>query len=650
MDGALRDDRRDPEVLLVSLPWTNVIEPNLGLALLKALLAREGVQSRVLHLNLFALEFLKASTYDGMSVVYALNDFLFSHTLDPQVTDPQRRHLRVKAEDLYLAGSLDPAEVGSLDEVCERLIALRSEVIPRWLARWADEIAATPAKLVGFTCMFDQTIASLSLSKLVKDRAPDKLIAFGGYAVRQPTGGMVMRSHPWVDAICTGEGETTIVELVAAARGHRPLAAVRGILHRTADGTIAATPPPPKADLDANPVPDFSDFFADAARLSTECRVDLTPASVPIENSRGCWWGAKHHCVFCGIDKPDLAYRHRAAETVLETLRTLRARHGISSFRFSDYILPHGFYRTLLPMLAAEKPKFVLSCEMKSNVTEEHFRLLAEAGFHEVQPGIESFNSGVLRRMDKGVSAIQNIYTLKLGRRYGVRILYNILYGFPSDELAEYERMERILPLLSHFDPPVSCVPVQVTRYAPLQVDPDRFGIAPAAHGPTYELIFSREHVERTGFRYEDFCYYFERTWDNPLRLQQAYERIYAIVKLWGIPRNGLHAGLHRLGDLAGGGTLVQDSRGGETREHRLDALGCALLEQTDRPVGEQTLREALAGRHSDAAIGEALTMLERTGLVLREDDKLLSLVLPKAPAVQGSYRTGVVPPVTVPA
>ncbi|WPB86300.1 RiPP maturation radical SAM C-methyltransferase [Sediminicoccus rosea] len=645
-----REDRPEPEILLVSMPWTNVIEPGLGLALLKAILARRGVQTRVLHLNLFALEFLKASTYDGISVVYALNDFLFSHGLDPVVTDAQRRHLRVKAEDLAFAGALDPERVGSVDAVIERLLHLRAEVIPRWLERWADELAASPARLIGFTCMFDQTIASLALAKLVKQRAPEKLVALGGYAVRDPTGSMVMQSHPWVDAICTGEGETTILDLAEAARGARPLHAVRGILHRGADGAIIATPAAPKADLDANPVPDYSDFFADTARLSAECQVDLTPASIPVENSRGCWWGAKHHCVFCGIDKPDLVYRHRAAETVLEGLRTLRARHGMSSFRFSDYILPHGFYKTLLPMLAAEQPKFTLSCEMKSNVTEEHFRLLADAGFHEVQPGIESFSSEVLRRIDKGVTAIQNVFTLKLGRKYGIRILYNILYGFPDDTLPEYRRMETLLPKLAHFDPPVSCVPVQVTRYAPLQATPERFGIPPAAHGPTYELIFSRDYVERTGFRYEDFCYYFERGWENSLHLQQSYGRIHDTVKAWGIPQNDLFASLHILQTLPDGGALVLDSRGGIRREHALDALALAVLEVTDRPVSEAALLEGLGGAHPAPAIAAALAWLEAEDLVIREDDRLLSLVLPCAPVSEGSYRTGVTLPEAVPA
>ena len=628
--------------MLVSLPWTNIIEPSLGLALLKAVLEQRGTATRVLHLNLFTLQFFKASTYEAISVVYAMNDFLFSYVLDPTLTSSQQRLLRIKANDLYQAGGFNRQIVISLDQIIETLLHLRRNVIPQWLEHWAEEIARSPAPLIGFTCMFDQTIASLALSKLIKQRTPEKVIALGGYAVREPTGTMIMKSHPWLDALCYGEGETTVIELARAARGEIPLAEVKGILHRSPSGEVISTPAPPKANLDSNPVPNFDDFFKDTARLSDEYKVDLEPASIPLENSRGCWWGAKHHCVFCGIHDNDLLYRHRSAENVLGTLRTLRSRYGINSFRFSDYILPYSFYRTLLPMLAQESPKFMLSCELKSNVTEDQFKLLADAGFHEVQPGIESFSSNVLQKMDKGVSALQNVFTLKLGRKYGVRILYNILYGFPDDVLEDYVQIAEWLPRINHLDPPVSCVPVQVTRYAPLQVNPKRFKIGAAKYGPSYELIFSRDYLGASQFDYDDFCYYFERTWENSLYLQQIYGRIYDIVRSWGIPRHDLFAHLYVEEKLKTGGVMIKDTRKGKSLVVTLDALGKEILELADRPVPLEDIRSQLQETFPIAMINERLTELLGADLMLGEDQRVLSLVLPSKPVAEGSYRTGV--------
>lgn len=634
-------NKENQQVLLISLPWTNIIEPSLGLALLKSILQNNGYKTRVLHLNVFMLEFFKATSYEALSVVYALNDFLFSAIIDSKITTVQMRLLRNKADELYQAGAFDHDEIGSLDDVIEKLVEFRNVVIPVWLDKWADEIAQSDATLIGFTCMFDQTIASAALAKCVRAKSPEKMLVMGGYAVRSPTGEMIMKSFPWIDAICFGEGEQTIIELARASAGLIPLSHVQGIFIRNEIGEIVSTPTPLKADLNSNPVPNFDDFFEDTKRLSRELLVDLTPASIPMENSRGCWWGAKHHCTFCGIHDDDLAYRHRAAEKVLETLRQLREKYGFNSFRFSDYILPNDFYKTLLPVLAKEEPKFMLSCEMKANVTEDQFKSLADAGFHEVQPGIESFNSNVLRKMDKGVSAIQNIFTLKLGRKYGITILYNILYGFPDDELQEYLQMEELLPKINHFDPPVSCVPVQVTRYAPLQTNPKRFGIAPAVHGPSYELIFSKDFIESSGFNYDDFCYYYERSWENSLYLQQTYDRIYNIVKAWGIPKNDLIARLYREQNTHDRGLIIRDSRFGDDNTVRLDYLAKDILDLCDRPIGVSTAKEIFLSRYSSTSIDDMILQLTDLKLVVTEEERMISLVLPEKPVNDTNHRYG---------
>ena len=296
---ALPSDRaagRDPSVILVSLPWTTLTEPSLGLSLLKAVLEREGITSRVMHLNLALLRYVHAATYFAIANVYALNDFLFSHVLAPEVTSKQHQILRHKVRELLDRGRV--VRFGGENVFVEKLLKLRNETIPAFLREVAREIADSDAKLVGFTCMFDQTIASLALAKLIKEIAPDKMMALGGYAVRSPAAEMLIKSSPWIDAICTGEGEQTIVALTRAAAGELPLSAVPGIVYMGADGAMVETKTPPLVDLETNPVPDFDDFFIDVRQLSEIDQVDIQAVYLPLENSRGCWWGQKSHCTF----------------------------------------------------------------------------------------------------------------------------------------------------------------------------------------------------------------------------------------------------------------------------------------------------------------------------------------------------------------
>ena len=110
---------------------------------------------------------------------------------------------------------------------------------------------------------------------------------------------------------------------------------------------------------------------------------------------------------------------------------------------------------------------FTFTCEIKANVKEIHFYKL-KAGFKEVQPGIESFSSNILK-MNKGVTTIQNIYCLMLGIKYSIVIRYNILFAFPDDEVSDYEEMLKVIPLLYHLHPPTNLTHLGITRDSPLQ-------------------------------------------------------------------------------------------------------------------------------------------------------------------------------------
>jgi magnesium-protoporphyrin IX monomethyl ester (oxidative) cyclase len=67
---------------------------------------------------------------------------------------------------------------------------------------------------------------------------------------------------------------------------------------------------PDGQDLDGLPYPTFDDYFAQLRTTSFAKRV--LPALV-METSRGCWWGAKHHCTFCGLNAEGMAFRSKSA-------------------------------------------------------------------------------------------------------------------------------------------------------------------------------------------------------------------------------------------------------------------------------------------------------------------------------------------------
>ncbi|MEP6757373.1 MAG: RiPP maturation radical SAM C-methyltransferase [Chthonomonadales bacterium] len=616
-----------PSVLMISMPWTTLSEPSPGLGILKAVLSREGISCRAFHANLDILQHLHAYTYEALSVVFALNDFLFTGTLDGEPSNEQQRWLRHKVNELLNDGVIDEQRLGGSEGVVRTMLDLRNRIIPSWLDELTDEIVASDATLVGFTCMFDQTIASVALAKMVRERAPEKMIAFGGVAVRTPTAQMLLRTIPWIDTICDGDGEETIVALARASVGDVCLKDVPGLIVRDENGEPVSTKSPSMIDLNSIPTPDYDDYFVDIKRLAERRNVDIHPISLPVENSRGCWWGQKIHCIFCGIRDEDMAYRARDAKRTLEVLSDLNARYGMTSFRFSDYILPIRYFDTLLPDLADMGRPYRLSSEMKANITEDRFSKLAAAGFHEAQLGIESFSSDVLKKMHKGVSASQNVYSLLLGKRYGVRVLFNILYGFPDDELPAYEEMIGQLHNLIHLDPPISCVPVQITRFAPLEQSPERFGITRGGPAPSYALIFSRDFIRDTGFDMNDFCYYFERTFSNAPSLEKAYSRLNRVVERWRVAQQDKTSWLYR--ETLDGETIVHDKRGETEQVYTLTSDQVKLLERCESPINMRDLSATCMDLND---LESRLAELKNLGLIFTDEARVLSLLLPGVP------------------
>ncbi len=606
------------------MPWTTLTEPSLGLSILRSVLDDAAVPCRVHHLNLFMLRFVQALSYYGLANVFALNDFLFSGVVEPSVSRRQERWLYQKAQQLLYFGVIDRQQHGGLEGIVKALLKLRQETVPQWLSECADDLAKTPTSLVGFTCMFDQTIASVALAKLVKERAPHMMVALGGYAVRSPTGDTVLKAFPWIDAVCTGEGEPTIVPLAQASAGLLKLGDVPNLSYRDG-GEIKLSRQVAPIDMNTSPIPNFDDFFADLKGLAERFAVTVEVERLPLENSRGCWWGAKHHCVFCGIHDDDLAFRARDSERVLSALEYLSERYGVDAFRFSDYILPYQYYKTLLPALAQRERKYRLSTEMKANISPERFRLMAEAGFTEAQPGIESFSSKVLKDMDKGVTGIQNVHTLLLGKHLGVKVHYNLLYGLPTDEELEYSRMLELLPRLGHLDPPSTRLFIQITRYAPLQRSPERFGIPASNHEPSYDLIFSETFLRDSGFDLDAFCYYFSRPFENPPALSRLYRRIERTVDAWKAAHRERDVYLYY--EVVEGGLRILDGREQPAKSFGLNQTETNVLLRCHEPVSLKSLAAVLP--EEAEKLSESVRQLDALGLIFREDDQIVSLTLP---------------------
>ena len=239
--------------------------------------------------------------------------------------------------------------------------------------------------------------------------------------------------------------------------------------------------------------------------------------------------------------------------------------------------------------------------------------------------------------MDKGVTGMQNVYLLKLGYTSGIQINYNILYGIPNEKTEAYTRMTAMLPRLFHLTPPVTCAETIVTRFAPMQDRPARFGVSvKPRHHRCYDTLFSADFLARTGFALDNYAYYFERYFNYEDDAPPLYWMMCRQVEQW--KRQHREREVTLTWEAVDGRLLIRDCRQADAIETWLTPLQSNLYRACiDAPVRRQFLVER-HGAEPDA-VGETLELFDRLGLIWTEGDLILGLATPHSVTVSHNTR-----------
>jgi radical SAM superfamily enzyme YgiQ (UPF0313 family) len=197
----------------------------------------------------------------------------------------------------------------------------------------------------------------------------------GGANCEGEMGIETLRAFPWVDCVVSGEADAFFRELCERflerdrvgdiaplpqgvetqwmiRRHNEPSYANGGGNRGTGAGARSVL-----RDLDALPIPHFDDYFA---TLAASPLSSMVQPGLLAETSRGCWWGERSHCAFCGLNGAGIAYRAKSPARILAELTELSGRHGLRNIQFTDNILDMSHIGPLLGELAKAEPKYSL--------------------------------------------------------------------------------------------------------------------------------------------------------------------------------------------------------------------------------------------------------------------------------------------------
>ena len=583
-------------VALVVMPFAAITRPSLAVGLLQANLRRAGIGCEAIYANLILGEMLGTPAYRRFSSEAAITALAGEWTFS-QLFYGQRFSTWTSYREEVLNDPLWGASERRHQEI-QTLLAIAPAFLDRVFAsrQWGEY------DLVGFSSTFEQTMPSLCLARMIREHHPSTLIAMGGANFEAGMGRPYLDHFDFLDFVCTGEADTSFPQLCSSLRdfkaGHASAVVVpRGFLFRDLRGQcVQAAEGTPSVDLESSPTPSYDDFFR--AVLSEPAHAESIHQWLPVEASRGCWWGEKVHCTFCGLNGDTMRFRAKSARRVIEETDELVARHGTKRLQFADNILSMDYFGDLLPQWAERHDETAKFFEIKSSLTRDQLALLRRAGVSTVQAGIESLSDHTLRVMGKGVSAAQNIALLRWCAELGIDPLWNLIYGFPAEQLADYAATLDALRHMVHLSPPDAVAPIRMDRFSPNFVDWQRRGFTHIAPMPAYRHVFPFGDEDLAQLAY--YFRYDHPQVDDALRAGAEVDRF--VVDWQARHRNGDTGQLSV--ERRGNRLVMTDTRyTSEANSIDLDRSQLAVLMACDRPASRPTaLARALRGSQTKEA------------------------------------------------
>jgi len=285
------------------------------------------------------------------------------------------------------------------------------------------EIVDRQPELLAFTCYLWNVERSLWLAEQVKARCPQTRVLLGGPEATLDNRWVL--DHPAVDYAAIGEGEQTFVELLAALSdgADGPLPAINGLLvspHRE-QGRITPGFRQPLPNLNGISSPYLASIL-DAA----------DEQMLLLETIRGCIF----KCKFCYYPKSYDDLYFLSEDKIVANLRHARERGAREVVLLDPTLNQRKNFADFVRLLARENPgrQFNYFGELRAEgITPDIAALLAEAGFDEVEIGLQSIDPAVQALMDRR----NNMRAFERGVRamldVGIKVKVDLIIGLPGD-------------------------------------------------------------------------------------------------------------------------------------------------------------------------------------------------------------------------
>ncbi len=233
-----------------------------------------------------------------------------------------------------------------------------------------------------------------------------------------------------ISAIFAGEADTAICDLINDTINGKTDRAPPGLFVRSANNTASGSIAPALQNLDALPIPDFSDFPWQA----------YPHRIIPILTGRGCGWGV---CTFCSdvITANGRGFRSRSLDNVLAEMQHQIERYNTRDFIFldlklnSDLTVWYGLIENFQRIAPGGRWIATVHVDGKgeNGLDYDTLKRAADSGLTRISFGMETASPSLIKRMAKGTRVDRNQQFIEDAWRAGLSVRCSMMLGYPGE-------------------------------------------------------------------------------------------------------------------------------------------------------------------------------------------------------------------------